>query len=192
MDPGFRREKDFLSGRTYMNAHSPNRVAKEKLVADLDHEIKTAELIVVTQQLGLNADQTRTLRIEMRKGGVGLKVAKNKLIKHAIKDTKFAALEKFLHGPTVLAYSKDPIAAAKAAVDYSKKNDKFKVIGAVMGDQVLEEAQVKALAALPSLDQLRAKLVGLLQAPATKIAGILQAPAGQLARVLSARSRQES
>jgi len=175
-----------------MNAHSPNRLAKEKLVATLDAEIKGAELIVITQQLGLNADQTRSLRVEMLKSGVGLKVAKNKLIRHAIKGTKFAALEKFLHGPTVLAYSKDPVAAAKASVDFSKKSDKFKVIGGVMGDQVLEEAQVKALATLPSLDQLRAKLLGLLQAPATKIAGVLQAPAGQLARVLSARGRQEA
>jgi len=175
-----------------MNAHSPNRLAKEQLVIEIDEEIKTAELIVVTQQLGLNADQTRNLRIEMRKNGVGLKVAKNKLVKHAIKDTKFAALEKFLVGPTALAYSKDPIAAAKSAVDFAKKNDKFKIIGGVMGDQLLEAAQVNALAALPSLNQLRGKLVGLLQAPATKIAGILQAPAGQLARVLSARSRQEA
>ncbi len=175
-----------------MNAHSPNRMAKEQLVSALDEEIKDAQLVVITQQLGLNADQTRNLRVEMLKNGVGLKVAKNKLIKHAIKDTKFAALEKFLHGPTVLAYSKDPIAAAKASVEFSKKNAKFKVIGGVMGDQLLEAAQVNALATLPSLDQLRAKLVGLLQAPATKIAGVLQAPAGQLARVLSARGRQEA
>jgi large subunit ribosomal protein L10 len=175
-----------------MKAHSPNRLAKEKLVAGLDEEIKSAELIVVTQQFGLDADQTRTLRVEMRKNGVGLKVAKNKLVKHAIKGTKFAALDKFLHGPTALAYSKDPVAAAKASVDYSKKNEKFKIVGGVMGDQVLEEAQIKVLAALPSLDQLRAKLLGLLQAPATKIAGVLQAPAGQLARVLSARGRQEA
>ena len=175
-----------------MNAHSPNRLAKEQLVAGLDQEINTSETIIITHQLGLNADQTRNLRIEMLKNGVGLKVAKNKLIRHAIKGTKFAALEKFLQGPTVLAYSKDPIAAAKASVEFSKKNPKFKVVGGMMGDQVLEEAQVKALATLPSLDQLRAKLVGLLQAPATKIAGILQAPAGQLARVLSARGRQES
>ena len=173
-----------------MNAHSPNRVAKEQRVSVIDEEIKSSELIVVTQQLGLNADQTRTLRVEMRKNGVGLKVEKNKLIKHAIKGTKFAALEKFLHGPTALAYSKDPVAAARASYEFAKKNDKFKIVGGVMGDQVLEEAQIKALAVLPSLDQLRAKLLGLLQAPATKIAGILQAPAGQLARVVAARSRQ--
>ncbi len=175
-----------------MNAHSPNRLVKEKRVAEFDEAIKTSELIVVTHQLGLNADQTRALRVEMRKNGVGLKVEKNKLVKHAIKGTKFAALDKFLTGPTALAYSKDPIAAAKSAVDFAKKNDKFKIVGGLMGDQVLEAAQVTALAALPSLDQLRAKLVGLLQAPATKIAGVLQAPAGQLARVLSARSRQEA
>ena len=175
-----------------MNAHSPNRVAKEQRVTALDQDIKESELIVVTHQLGLNADQTRALRIEMRKNGVGLKVEKNKLVKHAIKNTKFAGLEKFLTGPTALAYSKDPIAAAKVAVDFAKKNDKFKIVGGVMGDQLLEAAQINALAALPSLNQLRAKLVGLLQAPATKIAGVLQAPAGQLARVLSARSRQEA
>ena len=175
-----------------MNAHSPNRLAKEKLVASIDGEISASETIIITHQLGLNADQTRNLRVEMLKNGVGLKVAKNKLIRHAIKGTKFAPLEKFLHGPTVLAYSKDPIAAAKTSVEFSKKNAKFKVVGGIMGDQVLDEAQVKALATLPSLDQLRAKLLGLLQAPATKIAGVLQAPAGQLARVLSARSRQEA
>ena len=174
-----------------MNAHSPNRLAKEKLIAAIDEDIKESQLIVVNHQLGLNADQTRSLRIEMRKNGVGLKVAKNKLVKHVIEGSKFAALEKFLHGPTALAYSKDPIAAAKASVEFSKKNDKFKVVGGLMGDKVLEEAEIKVLAALPSLDQLRAKLLGLLQAPATKIAGVLQAPAGQLARVLSARSRQE-
>jgi len=174
-----------------MKAHSPNRVVKEERVSAVKEALDVAELIVVNQQLGLDADQTRTLRVEMRKIGVGLKVAKNTLVKHAIKGTRFAALEKFLHGPTALAYSKDPIAAAKASVDFAKKNEKFKIVGGIMGDQVLEEAQIKALATLPSLDQLRAKLVGLLQAPATKIAGILQAPAGQLARVVSARGRQE-
>jgi large subunit ribosomal protein L10 len=173
-----------------MTTQSPNRLVKEKRITEIDEDIKGAELVVVTHQLGLDAEQTRTLRIAMRKEGVGLKVAKNKLVKHAIKDTKFAALEKFLHGPTALAYSKDPVAAARASVDYAKKNDKFKIVGGVMGDQLLEEAQVRVLAALPSLNQLRAKIVGLLQAPATKIAGILQAPAGQLARVISARGSQ--
>lgn len=175
-----------------MNAHSPNRLVKEKMISAIGGDINDSELIVVNQQVGLNADQTRSLRVAMRKEGVGLKVAKNKLVKHVIEGTKFAALEAFLHGPTALAYSKDPIAAAKASVEFAKKNDKFKVIGGMMGDKVLGEADVKMLASLPSMDQLRSKLIGLLQAPATKIAYVLQAPAGQLARVLAARSRQEA
>ncbi|MDR3425325.1 MAG: 50S ribosomal protein L10 [Alphaproteobacteria bacterium] len=172
--------------------HSPNRLAKEQLTAEIKADLEPSELIVVNHQLGLNADQTRALRVAMRKEGVELKVAKNKLVKHVVEGTKFAALDKFLTGPTVLAYSKDPVAAARVSVEYAKKNNKFKIVGGVMGDKVMEEAQIRMLASLPSLDQLRATLIGLLQAPATKIAGVLQAPAGQLARVLSARSRQEA
>ncbi|HEU0118568.1 MAG TPA: 50S ribosomal protein L10 [Alphaproteobacteria bacterium] len=172
--------------------HSANRAAKEKLVAVLGDELKDVGLVVVTQQVGLNADETRNLRVQLHKENVGLKVGKNTLVKHALKGTKLEALEKFLRGPTALAYSKDPVAAAKVTVEFAKKNDKFKVIGGAMGDQVLDAAQVKTLASLPSLDQLRGKIVGLLQAPATKIAGVLQAPAGQLARVLSARSKQSA
>ncbi|MDP9127741.1 MAG: 50S ribosomal protein L10 [Pseudomonadota bacterium] len=171
---------------------SANRLAKEKLIAELGDELKDAEIIVVTQQSGLNADETRDLRVQMRKENVGLRIGKNTIIKHAIKGTRVEGLEKFLHGPTALAYSKDPIAAARVAVAFAKKNEKFKVIGCTMGDQVLDEAQTKALASLPSLDQLRSRLIGLLQAPATKIACVLQAPAGQLARVLAARGRQEA
>jgi len=140
----------------------------------------------------LTADETLDLRRKLRAANVGFKVGKNTLIKHALKGSKIAALEKFLHGPTALAYSKDPVSAAKVTAEFAKKNDRFKVIGAAMGDQVLDAAQVKALASLPSLNELRAKIVGLLVAPATKIAGILQAPAGQLARVMSARGRQAS
>lgn len=176
-----------------MTAHvSANRKAKEGLIAEIGDELKHAEIVVVTQQSGLNAEETRELRVTMRKENVGLRVGKNTIVKHAIKGTKIAALEQFLHGPTALAYSKDPIAAARAAVAFAKKNEKFKIIGATMGDQLLDAAQTKALAALPSLDQLRGKIIGLLLAPATKIAGVLQAPAGQLARVVSARGRQEA
>jgi large subunit ribosomal protein L10 len=169
---------------------SANRVAKEDLVKAFGDEVKDAELVVVTQQLGLNAEETRQLRVQFHKENVGFKVGKNTLVRHAIKGTKIAALEKFLKGPTALAFSKDPIAAAKVAVAFAKKNEKFKIVGAAMGDQVLDEAQTKALASLPSLDQLRGKIIGLILAPATKIAGILQAPAGQLARVVAAKSRQ--
>ncbi len=172
--------------------NSANRVAKEKMIAALGDELKDVGLVVVTQQVGLNADETRNLRVELRKENVGLKVGKNTLIKHAIKGTAIAALEKFLHGPTALAYSKDPVSAAKVTAAFAKKNDKFKIVGGAMGDQVLDANQIKALATLPSLDQLRGKLIGLLLAPATKIAGVLQAPAGQLARVMSARSKQDA
>ncbi|MFA4994717.1 MAG: 50S ribosomal protein L10 [Bdellovibrionales bacterium] len=169
---------------------SPNRLEKGKKITAIDAEIKDSEIIVVNQQLGLNADQTRALRVAMRKEGVGLKVAKNKLVKHVIEKGKFAALEKFLHGPTALAYSKDVVAAAKASVDFAKKNEKFKVIGGMMNGEIIDEAQIRVLAALPSLNQLRAKIASLLQAPATKIARVLQEPAGQVARVLAARGKQ--
>lgn len=171
--------------------HSANRVAKEKRVGEIGGEIAEAGLIVVTEQRGLNADETLDLRRKLRAGDVEFKVGKNTLVKHAIKGTRFAGLEKFLHGPTALAYSKDPIAAAKVTVDFAKKNEKLKILGAVMGDQVLDEAQTKALASLPSLDQLRGKIIGLLMAPATKIAGIMQAPAGQLARLMAAKAKKE-
>lgn len=171
---------------------SPNRLIKGKKITAIDAEIKDSEIIIVNQQLGLNADQTRALRVAMRKEGVGLKVAKNKLVKHVIEKGKFAALEKFLHGPTALAYSKDVVAAAKASVAFAKKNEKFKVIGGIMNGEVIDEAKIRVLASLPSLDQLRGKIVGLLQAPATKIACVLQAPAGQVARVLAARGRQQA
>jgi large subunit ribosomal protein L10 len=170
---------------------SANRVAKETLVAELNSELKDAGIVVVVQQSGLNADETRTVRVVTHQANVGLRVGKNTIIKHAIKDTKLAGLEQFLEGPTALAYSKDPIAAAKVTVEYSKKNAKFKIIGAAMGDQILDANQTKALAALPSLDELRAKFLGLLQAPASKLVRLMQEPASQLVRVVSARSKQE-
>jgi large subunit ribosomal protein L10 len=173
-----------------MENNSPNRHAKAGLISEMIEELKGVKLVVVTQQSGLNADETLDLRRKLRAAGVGMKVGKNTLIKHAIKGTDVAGIEKFLHGPTALAYSADPIAAAKVTVEFAKKNEKLKIIAAAMGDQVLDATQTKALAALPSLNELRGKLCGLLQAPATKIAGVLVAPAAQLARVMSARSKQ--
>ena len=170
--------------------HSKNRIAKEKLSVSLGEDIKDAGIVVVTQQLGLNADETRQLRVQLGKENVEFKVSKNTLMKIALKDTHLAGLEKLLQGPTALAFSKDPIAAAKATVEFAKKNQKLKIVGAAMGDQILNEAQTRQLASLPSIDQLRAKILGLLVAPATKIAGVLQAPAGQLARVMAAKAKQ--
>ena len=171
---------------------SAKRLAKETLVSAIGDEVKDAGIVVVTQQLGLNAEQTRQLRVEFRKENVGFKVGKNTLVKHAVKGTTLAGLGELMRGPTALAYSKDPIAAARVAVAFAKKHEKFKIVGAAMGDQILDEAQTKALASLPSLDQLRGKIIGLILAPATKIAGVLQAPAGQLARVMAARARQDA
>ncbi|MDD3182350.1 MAG: 50S ribosomal protein L10 [Alphaproteobacteria bacterium] len=168
---------------------SDNRKAKEQQVQAFEAEIKAAQLVVVLVQNGLDADQTLALRRAMRAAGVKLKVGKNTLVKLAIKDSVLAGLEPYMKGPTALAYSADPVAAAKVAAEFAKKNDKLKLVAAVMGDQVLDAAGTMALATLPSLDELRGKLVGLLVAPATKIAGIVQAPAGQLARVISAYSK---
>jgi large subunit ribosomal protein L10 len=170
--------------------NSANRVGKEKAVTTIGGDVQDAGIVVVTTQVGLNADETRNLRVSFLKEKVDFKVGKNTLVKLALKGTKFEGLTSLLRGPTALAYSKDPIAAAKVAVEFAKKNKKLKIVGAAMGDKILSEAETNTLASLPSLDQLRGKIIGLLQAPATKIAGILQAPAGQLARVLSAKSRQ--
>jgi len=173
-----------------MNAISAKRAAKQKLVDALGAGVQGVELVVVVQQEGLNADQTLDLRRKMRAVGAALKVGKNTLVKRAIKGTKLEGLEKYLTGPTALAYSKDPVAAAKVAVEFSKKNDKFKVIAAALGEQILDAKATAALASLPSLNELRGKLVGLLVAPATKIACVVKAPASQLARVVSAYSKK--
>lgn len=171
------------------NHISDNRKVKEQKVDKLAG-IKDAGLVVVLVQNGLDADQTLALRRAMRAAGVELKVEKNTLVKLAIKDTNLAGLEQYMKGPTALAYSKDPVAAAKVAAEFAKKNDKLKLVAAAMGDQILDAAGTMALATLPSLDELRGKLVGLLVAPATKIAGVVQAPAGQLARVIAAYSKK--
>ncbi len=168
---------------------SVNRKSKEKKVEGLSG-VKEAGLVVVVQQTGLTAGQTLDLRRAMRAAGVTMRVEKNTLVKLALEGTHLAGLEPFMKGPTALCYSKDPVAAAKVAAEFAKKNDKFKIVGAALGDQILDAKGAMALATLPSLDELRGKLVGLLLAPATKIAGVLQAPAGQLARVMSARSKQ--
>ncbi|MDD5587250.1 MAG: 50S ribosomal protein L10 [Alphaproteobacteria bacterium] len=169
---------------------SANREAKKKLVEVLGSEVKDAGLMVVVQQSGLNAAQTLELRRAMRAAGVTMKVGKNTLTRRAIKDTVLEGLTPYLKGPTALAFSKDPVAAAKVAAEFAKKNDKLKIVAAAMGDKILDAKGAMALATLPSLDELRGKMIGLLLAPATKIAGVLQAPAGQLARVMSARSKQ--
>jgi len=173
-----------------MTHTSKNRSMKEGQITALKESIVDAASVVIVEQNGLNADQTLALRRAMRAAGVSVKVGKNTLVKRAIEGTGLAGLDPYMKGPTALCYSKDPVAAAKVAAEFAKKNDKFKIVAASLGDQILDAKGAMALATLPSLNELRGKLVGLLVAPATKIAGVLQAPAGQLARVMSARSKQ--
>jgi large subunit ribosomal protein L10 len=166
------------------------RTEKQAFIDSVDAQLKDAHLIVVLHQLGLNADETLQLRRAMRAAGVALRVGKNTLTRRALADSHIEGLAAYLKGPTMIAMSKDPVAAAKAAAEFAKKNKKLEIVVAAMGGQILDAKATMALATLPSLDELRGKIVGLLQAPATKIAGVLQAPAGQLARVMSARSKQ--
>ena len=141
-------------------------------------------MVVVTRNDGMTVADVTELRRRMRAAGASFKVAKNRLALLALDGTRFDGLKPLMKGPTAISWSTDPVAVAKAAVDFAKTNEKFVLIGGALGSQVLDASGVKALSELPSLDSLRAKLLGLIQAPATKIAGVLQAPAGQLARVL--------
>jgi large subunit ribosomal protein L10 len=165
---------------------SVDRSKKEALVAELHQDFEENNLIVVTQQSGLTVAEVSELRSKMREAGCKFKVTKNRLAKIAIKETKFEALEDAFTGPTAIAISKDPVAAARIAVKFAEENEKLTIIGGALDSNMLDVAGVNTLAKLPSLDALRGTIVGLLKAPATKVAGILQAPAGQLARVMGA------
>ena len=167
-----------------------DRARKEELVTELSQSFGDAALVVVTQQSGMTVAESTDLRARMREAGAGYRVAKNRLAKLALAGTTYEQISDLFNGPTAIAYSADPVAAARVAVNYSKENDKLVVIGGAMGDTLLDENAVKALASLPSLDELRGKLVGMLNTPATRVAGVLQAPAGQLARVLGAYANQ--
>jgi len=169
-----------------------DRSQKAESVAQLNATFKEVGVVVVTRNLGLTVAQATDLRAKMREAGAAYKVAKNRLAKLAIADTDYAGIGDFLTGPTALATSVDPVAAAKVAVDFAKTNDKLEIVGGAMGTQVLNAEGIKALAAMPSLDELRATLVGLVQAPATKLAQLSTAPAAKLARVFGAYAVKEA
>jgi large subunit ribosomal protein L10 len=169
-----------------------DRSQKTESVAQLNAVFNEAGVVVVTRNLGLSVAQSTDLRAKMREAGASFKVAKNRLARLALKDTDYAGIEEYLVGPTALAYSTDPVAAAKAAVDFAKSNDRLEIVGGSMGSQVLDEAGIKALAAMPSLDELRAKIVGLVNAPATKVVQLVNAPAAKLARVFGAYAAKEA
>lgn len=163
-----------------------NRSEKTEAIAELNQIFKDASLMVVTRQSGLTVQEVTDLRRKMRAAGASYKVAKNRLTLRALEGTPFKALGSLFTGPTAIAYSKDPVAAAKVVATFAKGNEKLSIVGGALGEETLDVAGVQALAALPSLDALRATIIGLLQAPATKVAGVLQAPAGQVARVFGA------
>ena len=169
-----------------------DRSQKAESVAQLNAVFNEVGLVVVTRNLGLSVAQATDLRTKMREAGASYKVAKNRLAKLALKDTQYQGLEEYLTGPTALAWSADPVAAAKAAVDFAKTNDKLEIVGGAMGSTQLDAAGIKALAAMPSLDELRAKIVGLVNAPATKVAQLVNAPAAKLARVFGAYGAKEA
>jgi large subunit ribosomal protein L10 len=163
-----------------------DRAAKKELVTVLNGVLRDTSVVVVAHYSGLNVAQMQTLRKQMKLAGAQVKVAKNRLVKIAVEGTEAAAIVPLLKGPTLIAYSGDPIAAPKVAADFAKGHDKFVILGGAMGQTALDANGVKALAALPSLDELRAKIVGLIQAPATKIAQLVNAPAAKVARVVQA------
>lgn len=162
------------------------KARKEQLVGELNQTFSEAALVVVTHQSGLTVAETSELRQQMREAGAAFRVTKNRLAKLAMAGTPYEGLADIFTGPTAIAYSQDVVAAARVAAKFAKTNDKLTIIGGAMGDQRLAVAEVEQLAKLPSLDELRAKLLGMINTPATRIAGVVQAPAGQLARVLNA------
>lgn len=167
-----------------------SRSAKETEIKDLNERFTNNELVVVTHYSGLTVKQMSELRGELRKNGASYKVTKNSLAKIAAKGTKFEGMSDLFAGPTGVATSQDPVAAAKVAYEYAKKNNKLVIVGGSLGELVLDAKAVEALAKLPSLDELRSKLLGLLVAAPTKLVGVLQAPARDLVGVTKAYSEK--
>ena len=167
-----------------------DRGQKEELVASMHQTFEDASMVVVTHYSGLTVAEMGDLRKQMREAGASFKVTKNRLTRRAIDGTKFSPLSEMFTGPTAIAYSDDPVAPAKVAVKFAKDNEKLVVLGGALGEEMLDVDGVKALASLPGLDELRAKIVGMLTTPATRIAGVLQAPGGQVARVIAAKAAE--
>ncbi len=167
-----------------------DRSEKEQLVSSLRQGLEESNLIIVAHQTGLTVAEVSDLRRQMREAGANFKVAKNTLARLAIAGTQNEGINILLSGPTTLTYSKDPVAAAKITMKFANSNDRFKVIGGSLNGRVLNTQEIETLSKLPSLDELRAKILGIISTPATRVAGILQAPAGQLARVFSAYGKK--
>jgi large subunit ribosomal protein L10 len=169
-----------------------DRTAKKELAASLNAVFKSAGSVVVTRNAGLTVAEMTDLRRQVRAAGARFRVTKNRITRLALEGTSYTSISPLLKGPTGIAYSADPVAAAKVVVGFAARNEKLTVVGGSLGAAALDADGIKALATLPSLDELRGKLIGLLQAPSTKIARVLAAPAGQVARVLAAYAEKDS
>ena len=168
-----------------------DRTEKREFVTGLAADLAGVSMVVVTQNQGLTVTEATDLRRRMRAAGATFKVAKNRLTHLALAGTRFDGISPMLKGPTALAWAQDPVAVAKATVEFARTNEKLVLIGGALGSRTLDATGVRALAELPSLDTLRGKIVGLIAAPATRVAGVLQAPGGQLARVFGALARKQ-
>lgn len=167
-----------------------NRAEKQALIETVNTKFKKADIALVVHNKGLTVAEMNQLRLKMREAGAEFKVSKNRLTKLAAKDTKFEQIADLLKGPAAIATSVDPVAVSKGIVEFAKTNDKLVIVGGAYGDQKLSVKDIEALSKLPSLDELRAKIIGMLKTPATRIAGVLQAPGGQIARVIAAHANK--
>ncbi len=166
------------------------RAEKREAVTALNQVFKDTGTVVVAHYSGLTVADMTALRARMREAGGGMKVAKNRLVKLALEGTDVAHIADLFTGPTVIAFSKDPVAAAKVTVEFAKTNDKLVILGGAFGKTNLKPDGIQELATLPSLDEIRAKLVGMISTPATRIAQVVAAPAAQIARVVGAHARK--
>jgi len=169
-----------------------NRTEKTAFIGDLNKKIAGSSVVLVAHYKGLTVAEITDLRVKARKAGAGFKVTKNKLTQRALEGTMFAPISKMFVGPTAIAYSSDPVAVAKVLAEFAKANEKLILLGGAFGETLLDASGVVALSKMPSLDELRAKIVALIQTPARRIATLLQAPAGQIARVIGAHSRKDA
>jgi len=169
-----------------------DRGQKQKIVDGLQKDLAGTSCVVVTHQSGLSVAEVTLLRQQVRDAGASFRVTKNRLAKRALDGTPFEPLSSLFTGPTAIAFSVDPVAAAKVVVGYANRNNKLTIIGGGLASRRMDAAEVRELASLPSLDELRGKLLGLLQAPAARVARVLQAPAGQVARLLAAHAESQS
>lgn len=169
-----------------------SRAQKLAITEDVTARLSDSEVVIVTKNNGMTVAQVSELRNKAREAGASYKVAKNRLVKRILPDTRYGSLEQYFTGPTGITTSEQPVMAAKTIVEFAKDNEQLEIIAGAYGDKELSIDEIKALAKMPTLDELRAKIISIINTPATRIAGVTQAPAGQLARVISAYSKKKS